>query len=250
MLTINRSVVFKPTACDTTVSAMQAAKGGTLMDHVFAQRNGPRFLIADDHAMFAETLRVYLEKTYTVVGVVLDGRAMVEEAVRLRPDAIVVDVGMPILNGLDAARRIREQAPNIKFIFLTMRDDANLAAAALELGPIGFVLKHSTGQELLKAIDHVLNGKPYLTRKLRAEDWVATSARAKQFSKEMTSRQKDFVRLYAEGRSLKQIAGLLNVTEKTVEFHKHHIMEAFNLANNAAMVLFALKHGLISINPL
>ena len=219
------------------------------MDRVFAQRNGPRFLIADDHAIFAETLRGYLEKTYTVVGVVLDGRAMVEEAVRLRPDVIVVDVGMPVLNGLDAARRIREEAPNIKFIFLTMRDDANLAAAALELGPIGFVLKHSTGQELLQAIDHVLHGKPYLTRKLRAEDWVATNARAKQFSKEMTSRQKDIVQLYAEGRSMKQIAGLLNITEKTVEFHKHHVMQAFNLANNADLVLLALKHGLISINP-
>ena len=220
------------------------------MDRVFAQRNGPRFLIADDHAMFAETLRGYLEKTYTVVGVAQDGRAMVEEALRLRPDVIVVDVSMPVLNGLDAARRIKEQAPNIKFIFLTMRDDANLAAAALELGPIGFVLKHSTGQELLQAIDHVLHGKPYLTRKLRAEDWVATNARAKQFSKEMTSRQKDIVQLYAEGRSMKQIAGLLNISEKTVEFHKHQIMQAFNLANNADLVLFALKHGLISINPL
>ena len=220
------------------------------MDRVFAQRNGPRFLIADDHAMFAETLRGYLEKTYTVVGVAQDGRAMVEEALRLRPDVIVVDVSMPVLNGLDAARRIKEQAPNIKFIFLTMRDDANLAAAALELGPIGFVLKHSTGQELLQAIDHVLHGKPYLTRKLRAEDWVATNARAKQFSKEMTSRQKDIVQLYAEGWSVKQIAGLLNISEKTVEFHKHQIMQAFNLANNADLVLFALKHGLISINPL
>ena len=87
------------------------------------------------------------------------------------------------MNGLDAARRIKEQAPNIKFIFLTMRDDPNLAAAALELGPIGFVLKHSTGQELLKAVDHVLHGKPYITPKLRAEDWVATKARARQFSR-------------------------------------------------------------------
>src|ERR1700747_3580462 len=103
------------------------------MERVSARGDDPRFLIADDHAMFAETLRGYLEKTYTVVGMVLDGRAMVEEAVRLRPDVIVVDVSMPVLNGLEAARRIKEQAPNIKFIFLTMRDDANLAAAALEL---------------------------------------------------------------------------------------------------------------------
>jgi DNA-binding NarL/FixJ family response regulator len=219
------------------------------METVSAHRTDPRFLIADDHAMFAETLRVYLEKTYTVVGVVLDGRAMVAEATRLRPDVIVVDVGMPLLNGLDAARRIKEQAPNIKFIFLTMRDDPNLAAAALELGPIAFVLKHSTGQELLKAIDHVLHGKPYLTPKLRAGDWVATKARARQFSTEMTPRQRDIVQLFAEGLPMKQIAGLLNLSEKTVEFHKHHIMEAFNLRSNAAVVIFALKQGLISLKP-
>jgi DNA-binding NarL/FixJ family response regulator len=102
-----------------------------------SRSTGPRFLIADDHAMFAETLRAYLEKTHTVLGVALDGRAMVAEAMRLRPDVILVDVGMPLLNGLDAAREIKEQVPNIKFIFLTMRDEPNLAAAALELGPIG-----------------------------------------------------------------------------------------------------------------
>ena len=219
------------------------------MANVSAHGTGPRFLIADDHAMFAETLRVYLEKTYTVVGLVLDGQAMVAEAMRLRPDVIVVDVGMPLLNGLDAARRIKEQAPDIKFIFLTMRDDPNLAAAALELGPIGFVLKHSTGQELLKAVDHVMHGKPYLTPKLRAEDWVATKARARQFSRKLTQRQRDIVRLLAEGLPMKQIAGLLNLSQKTVEFHKHHVMEAFNLRSNADLVIFALKQGLISLKP-
>jgi DNA-binding NarL/FixJ family response regulator len=199
--------------------------------------------------MFAEALRVYLEKTYTVVGMVMNGRAMVAEAMRLRPDVIVVDVGMPLLNGLDAARRIKVQAPNIKFIFLTMQDDPNLAAAAIELGPVGFVLKCSTGQELLKAVDHVLHGKPYLTPKLRAEDWVATKVRARQFTKEMTPRQREIVQLHAEGRPLKEIADILNISEKTVEFHKHHIQESFNLRSNAALVLFALERGLIAINP-
>jgi len=219
------------------------------MQSVSARSIGPRFLIADDHAMFAETLRAYLEKTYTVLGVVLDGRAMVAEAMRLRPDVILVDVGMPLLNGLDAAREIKEQVPNIKFIFLTMRDEPNLAAAALELGPIGFVLKHSAGQELLKAIDQVLHHKPYLTPKLRAEDWVATKVRARQYSKELTTRQKGIVQLIAEGRSMKEIAGILEVSEKTVEFHKHHIRELFNLHSTADIVLFAVKQGLISINP-
>ncbi len=217
------------------------------MENVSVQGKSPRLLIADDHAMFAEALRVFLQKTHTVVGLVRDGHAMVTEGIRLRPDVIVVDVGMPLLNGLDAARKINEQAPNIKFVFLTMRDDPNLAAAALELGPIGFVLKHSPGQELLKAIDHVLRGKPYLTPKLRAGDWVETKARARQFSKEMTPRQRGIVQLLGEGRSMKEIAGLLDLSESTVEFHKHHIMKAFNLESNAAVVLFALKQGLISL---
>jgi DNA-binding NarL/FixJ family response regulator len=209
---------------------------------------GPRFLLADDHAMFAEALRVFLEKTYTVVGVALNGRAMVAEAMRLRPDVVVVDVGMPLLNGLDAAKRVRAQVPTVKFIFLTMQDNPNLAAAALELGPIAFVLKHSAGSELLKAIDHVLHGQPYLTPRFRAVDWVETKARAKQFSKEMTPRQRDIVQLLGEGRSIKESAGLLDLSEKTVEFHKHHIMDVFNIKSNADLVLFALQRGLISAN--
>jgi DNA-binding NarL/FixJ family response regulator len=218
------------------------------MERVSVKGTGPRFLIADDHAMFAEALRVYMEKTYTIIGVVLDGRAMVAEAIRLRPDVIVVDIGMPLLNGLDAARRIKLQAPNVKFIFLTMQDDPNVAAAALELSPIGFVLKHSAAQELLKAIKYVLHGKSYLTPKLRAKDWVASKARAQKFSKEMTPRQREIVQLHAEGRSLKQIAGVLEISEKTVEFHKHHIQQSFNLQSNADLVLFAVKHGLVSFN--
>ena len=97
--------------------------------------------------------------------------------------------------------------------------------------------------------DHVLHGKPYLTPKLRAEDWVEEKARARQFSKEMTLRQKEIVQLLGEGRPIKEIAGLLDLSEKTVEFHKNHVMKAFNLGNNAALVLFALKQGLISLNP-
>jgi DNA-binding NarL/FixJ family response regulator len=219
------------------------------METLSVHEKGPRLLLADDHAIFAEALRVYLEKTHTVVGVVRDGHAMVTEAKRLRPDVIVVDVGMPRLNGLDAAGKINQQTLNIKFVFLTMRDDPNLAAAALELGAVGFVLKNSAGQELLKAIDHVLHGKPYLTPKLRAEDWVERNSRARQFSREMTPRQKEIVQLLGEGRPMKEIASLLDLSEKTVEFHKHHVMQAFNLGSNAALVLFALKQGLISLNP-
>jgi DNA-binding NarL/FixJ family response regulator len=219
------------------------------MERIPTHGTSPRFLIADDHAIFAEALRGYLEKTYTIVGVVLDGRALMQQAIQLRPDVIIVDVSMPFLNGLEAARRIKSEAPNIKFIFLTMQDDPNLAAAALELGAIGFVLKHSAGKELLQAIDHVLHGKPYLTPKLRAEDWVATKARARQFSKELTQRQKEIVQMHAEGRSVKQIADVVGISEKTVEFHKHNIQQSFNLRSSADMVLFALKQGLISVKP-
>ena len=209
-------------------------------------RSRPRLLIADDHPIFAEALKVYLERTYPVVGVVSDGRALIEAALRLRPEVIIADVAMPILNGLDAVRRIKEHAPNIKIVFLTMRDDPNLAAAALELGPIAFVLKHSTGPELLKSIEQVLHGRSYLTPRLRADDWVATRARARQFNKELTQRQREIVQLFAEGRPVKETAGLLNLSEKTVEFHKHNIMVAFHLKSNAELILFALKRGLIS----
>ena len=177
-----------------------------------------------------------------------DGRAMIAEAIRLRPDVLVADIGMPILNGLDAARRIKQELPKIRFVLLTMQNDPNLAAAALELGAIGFVLKQSAGSELLMAIDHVWQGRPYLPPRLKSEDWVETKARARQFSKGLTTRQKDILQLLGEGRTTKEIAALLSVSEKTVEFHKHHIKVSFNLATNADVVLFALKQGLISLN--
>jgi DNA-binding NarL/FixJ family response regulator len=212
-------------------------------------RAAPRLLIADRHAMFVEVLRALLEKTHVVVGTVMNGRAMVTEALRLIPDVIVAGISMPLLSGFDGARKIRLLAPDIKFVFLTMWEDPNLAAAlAVELGPIGFVLKSSTAEELLKAIDHVFQGKGYITPKLRAESWVATKARAKQFSKEMTPRQREIVQLHGEGRPVREIAAVLNISKKTVEFHKHHIQKSFNLHSNADLVLFALTQRLISIN--
>src|SRR5271165_3209509 len=212
----------------------------------------PQILIADDHIIFADGLRLLLEKRYAVVGSVTDGRALVTEACRLKPDVVVVDVGMPLLNGLDAAKRVREQLPKVKLVFLTMQDNPNLAAAALELGSAGFVLKHSAGSELLKAIERVLLGKCYVTPKVRPEDWVEQKTRARQYSRHLTARQRDIVQMCAEGRPLKEIAGHLNLSEKTIEFHKHHIMQAFNLKSNADLVLLALKEGLISLesNPI
>ena len=216
------------------------------MEKLIGGKSHPRLLLADDHAIFSDALRLYLEKDFDIVGVVSDGRSLIDEPIRIKPDVIIVDVGMPLLNGLDAARRIKELAPKTKFIFLTMQDDPNLAAAALELGPVAFVLKHSAGPELLEAINEVMRGHSYLTPKLRATDWVEAKARVRQFSKDMTPRQRDIVQLFAEGRPMKEIAGFLHLSEKTVEFHKHHIMVAFNLKNNADLVLFALSQGLIA----
>src|SRR5271156_44555 len=184
------------------------------MEKVIGGKTHLRLLLADDHAIFSDALRVYLEKDFDIVCVVSDGRTLVDKAIRIKPDVIIVDVGMPLLNGLDAARRIRELAPKIKFIFLTMQDDPNLAAAALELGPVAFVLKHSAGPELLEAINEVMRGRSYLTPKLRAADWVETKARARQFSKDMTPRQRDIVQLFGEGRPMKEIAGFLHLSGK------------------------------------
>ena len=209
----------------------------------------PQILIADDHVLFAEALRALLERSYRVLDIVGDGRALLRAAAQLSPDVIVVDIGMPLLNGLDAAKQIHEQLPNVKIVFLTMHDNPNLAAVAMELGSAGFVLKHSAGSELLKAIDEVLHGKSYLTPKLRSDDWVAMKQRARQYTKELSDRQRDVVQMYAEGRPGKEIAYLLNLSQKTIEFHKRHIMEAFNLKTNADLVLFALKQHLIVLDP-
>lgn len=220
------------------------------MEKAATERTGPRFLIADDHAIFAETFKGFLELTYPVVGIVSDGRKLLEEASRLKPDVVIVDIGLPLLNGLEAARRIHQNSPETKFVILTMQDDPHLAAAALQLlGPIGFVLKRSGGAEVLKAIDSVLRGNSYVTPKLRSEDWVESTPRARELSRKPTSRQRDVLQLYAEGRSIKEIAGLLCLSEKTVEFHKYHIMQSYRLKTNADLVLFALEQGAIFVNP-
>lgn len=213
------------------------------------ENSSPHLLIADDHVVFLEALKCFLEKNFVVAGTVTDGRSLVTEAIRLKPDVIIVDIGMPLLNGLDAARRIREQLPNVRLVFLTMQEDANLAAAALEMGHAGFVLKHSAASELVTAIEQVWRGKTYVSPKLRPEDWVEQRARVKQFSKPLTPRQCDIVQLFAEGYAMKEIAARLNLSLKTIEFHKYQIMAEFNVKSNAGLVLFAIKKGLISIDP-
>ena len=204
-----------------------------------------RILLADDHAMVVEGLRALLQNTYEIVGVAADGRAMLEVACKLHPDVIVVDVSMPSLNGLDAAERLKTLLPDVKLVFLTMQDNSNLAAAALRLGAVGYVLKHSAASELMTAISAVLEGKSYVTPKLRPENWAVREARAQQYSKELTPRQREVLQLLAEGRGMKEIAAILEVSNRTIMYHKYHIMQEFNLKNNADIVLFAIKQHLI-----
>ena len=207
-----------------------------------------RILIADDHRIFSEALAVLLGKECEVVGIAQNGRELLQRALEEKPDVMIVDIGMPLLNGLDAARRIQKELPKTKVIFLTMQDDLNLAAAAMEMGAVGFVLKHSAQKELFAALGSVLQNRAYVTPKLKARDWEERTARARQLSKEMSPRQREIVQLCAEGRALKEIAAVLNLSEKTVEFHKYHVMTTFNLKSSADMVLFALKHNLIQMN--
>jgi DNA-binding NarL/FixJ family response regulator len=204
-------------------------------------------LIADDHSIVAAGLRLVLEKSCDVIGIIPDGRQLLIEAPKLKPDVIVLDIGMPFLNGLDAAERLKPLLPGVKFVFLTMMNDPNLAAAALNLGAVGYVLKESVVSELLKAVSEVLHGKSYVTPRLQAENWAVREARAQQLSKDLTPRQKDVLQLLAEGRRTKEIADILNVSERTVMFHKYHIMQSFNLKSNADLVLLAIKHHLISV---
>jgi DNA-binding NarL/FixJ family response regulator len=205
-----------------------------------------RVLIADDHSIVAEGLRSLLATTFEVIGIVPDGRKLLDEAPKLKPDVIVLDISMPLLNGLDAAERLQPLMPEAKFVFLTMKDDPNLAAAAMKLGPVGYVLKNDASSELLKAVSEVLHGKSFITQRMRPENWAEREARARQFAKDLTARQQEVIQLLAEGRSMKEIADILSVSEKTVEFHKYHVMQAFNLKNNAEIVLFALKRNLIT----
>ena len=229
---------------------LDAQGASHIMDTVRIDQRRLRLLIADDHALFSDALQSYLEKSFEVIGQVRDGRALLVETAKLKPDLVIVDVGMPVLNGFDAARRIKETAPNVKFVFLTMQDDPHLAAAVFELGPVAFVLKHSAGSELLKAIDEVMRGHSYAApQRMRSEDWVEAMGRARQFSKDLTPRQRDIVQLFGEGRPIKEIAALLNISEKTVAFHKHQVMVKFNIKNNADLVLFALNRRLIVLSP-
>jgi DNA-binding NarL/FixJ family response regulator len=204
----------------------------------------PRILLADDHTLVAEAFKRLLEPEFDVVGTVADGRALLRVAPELRPDVVLVDLNMPLLNGLDASEQLKQIAPRIKIIVLTMNEDPEIAAATLDTWASGYLLKKSAASELLKAVRDVLRGGKYVTPALegvipnRSRDSRAESARS------LTARQREVLQLLAEGHTMKEAAAVLNVATRTVAFHKYRIMQEFGLENNSDLLRFAMKHGL------
>lgn len=215
-----------------------------------SQPDLPRILLADDHRIVSEGLKGLLSAEFELVGMVEDGRALLDAAKKLCPDVIVTDLSMPHLNGLDALGLLKKDNPRVKVVFLTMHAEAAYARRALEAGAAGYVLKHSAPAELVTAIRAALDGNTYITPALAGEviscfqqgEVVAADPVAK-----LTPRQREILQLLAEGRSAKETAGTLNISPRTVEFHKYQLMESLNIHSSAELIHFAIKHGIVVI---
>lgn len=209
----------------------------------------PRVLLADDHRMVLEGLRSLLEAEFDVVGTVEEGRTLVAAAKKLHPDVVVADVSMPLLNGIEAAEQLKKVDPQVKIVFLTMHPDVTYATRAFEAGAAGYVLKHSAPSELVTAIREALRGRTYVTPMI-AKDVLQTlmdrSGKREDSLDQLTPRQREVLQLVAEGRSAKEIASLLHISPRTVEFHKYRIMEDLGLRTNAELIQFAIRHGIAS----
>jgi DNA-binding NarL/FixJ family response regulator len=205
----------------------------------------PRILMADDHAMLLDAFRALLEPEFDVVGTVVDGRMLLEEFSRLHPDVVVLDIAMPLLNGLDAGRQLIAQRKSVKLIYLTMNPDPDLAGEALRLGASGYVLKSSAAHELKQAIHEALRGRSYITP-LITRDVVGSLIGHQANRHELTARQREVLQLLAEGRSMKEVGAILNLTARTVAFHKYRMMEQLRLKTSAELVQFAVKQGVVS----
>jgi DNA-binding NarL/FixJ family response regulator len=206
----------------------------------------PRILIADDHKLVVEGLRKLLEEHFEVVGTVDNGRALLAMARRLKPDVILVDVSMPLLNGIDACARLRTLVPESRIIVLTMHADRTYAAEALRVGAAGYVLKGSATSELIGAIRTVLRGKRYVAQVLAVGSGVQAPLRGETHGGHLTARQREVLQLVAEGRTAKQIASLLHISVKTVEFHKARLMDQLGLHSTADLTRYAVQHGIVA----
>ncbi len=208
----------------------------------------PRVLLADDHIILLDAFRKLLEPECEVVGTVTDGRALLEVGPTLNPDIIVLDMAMPLLNGLDAGRQLRQRMPNVKLIFLTVNEDPELAAEAFRIGASGYLLKNSAASELFHAIREVSKGRVYVTPLVAKEmvDTLINGSQRRKLSRDLTFRQREVLQLLAEGRSMQEVATLMKITPRTVAFHKYRIMDELHLKTNADLVQFAIKQGLVS----
>jgi len=204
-------------------------------------------MLADDHTILLEAFRKLLEPRFEIVGMVSDGRALLDAAPKLKPDVIVVDVGMPLMNGLEAGLRLKEMMPSAKIIFLTMNDDPDLAVNAMRSGASAYLLKRSAAAELIHAIHLSLKGKSYVTPQIARgmEKAFINNPNPKDRAKALTPRQREVVQLLAEGKSMKEVASVLNVTPRTVAFHKYRVMEELNLQSTAELVQFAMKSRIL-----
>ena len=207
----------------------------------------PRLLIADDHKIFVEGLKRLLSTDFDIAGVAEDGRKLVAAAEKLRPDVIVADISMPMLNGIDAVRQIKKVHPEITVVFLTMHPDVAYAVSAFKAGGSGYVLKNSAPDELITAIREGLQGRTYVTPLIAGKlmhAYESGSHAAPETASSLTSRQREVLQLLAEGHSAKDIATILNIAVKTVEYHKYRMMEDLGIKTTAELIRYAVKQGI------
>jgi DNA-binding NarL/FixJ family response regulator len=209
----------------------------------------PRVLLADDHRLLREAFKQLLQPRCEVVGAVGDGRTLLEAAPQLRPDIVVLDIAMPLLNGLDAARQLRRLMPAVKVIFLTVSEDPEVAADAFRAGASGYLLKNSASAELLQAIREVFEGRSYVTP-LATQGLVGSFLQGlgpEKKAGDLSVRQRDVLQLLAEGHTMKEIARMLKITVRTVAYHKYGMMGELGIKTNAELVQFAIKRHLVSV---
>jgi DNA-binding NarL/FixJ family response regulator len=211
--------------------------------------NRPRILIADDHNLVAELCKTLLETEFNVVGTVSNGRALVRAAAELKPDVIVVDVAMPVLNGLDAGRQVKEALPAVKVIYLTMNPDVDLAAEAFRRGANGYLLKTCAAAELVLGVREVLRGKSYMSPALPRDTINFLRNQHKTMVNEderLTQRQREVLQLLAEGKVMKEVSDILHMSTRTVAYHKYRMMEVLGARSNAELVKYAIKYHIVA----
>jgi DNA-binding NarL/FixJ family response regulator len=207
----------------------------------------PRVLLADDHTMLLDAFRRLLEPRCDIVGTACDGRALLELAASTQPDVIVLDIAMPRLNGMDACAQLRRKMPGVRLVFLTVNEDPDIAAEAIRLGASGYLLKNSASCELFTAIERALAGKTYVTSLVTKGVPLGVFLRrtTRPAAEKLTVRQREVLQLLAEGLAMKEVADILQVSSRTVAFHKYTIMEHLGLKTSAELIQYALEHGLL-----